>query len=291
MTRGELTPPPGARPDTEPISDLVARALAEDVGAGDITAEGLIPADARASARIVQKGPGVISGFGVAAETFEQAGADRFESLVGEGVWSDDIPRDIARVSGPATAILTGERTALNFLGHLSGIATLTALFVEAARPGHAEILDTRKTTPGLRVLEKAAVAAGGGRNHRMGLYDAILIKENHSALAGGIAEAVARARASQREMPVEVEVRDAEELKAALDADADVILLDNMTIAGLRSAVAARDASASDAKLEASGGVSLQTVPEIAATGVDFISVGAITHSAPALDLSLLLA
>lgn len=275
---------------TETLSELVAREIAEDAGAGDITAEAVVPADVRASARIIQKAPGVISGFGAAAETFEQVGADRFESLVGEGVWSDEIPRDIARVSGPARSIFLGERTALNFLGHLSGIATLTAQFVDAALPARAEILDTRKTTPGLRVLEKAAVAAGGGRNHRMGLHDAILIKENHSDLAGGVAEAVARARAAQPEMPVEVEARDAEEVKAALDANADMILLDNMTIAGLRAAVAARDAAKSSATLEASGGVSLQTVPEIASTGVDFISVGAITHSAPALDLSLLL-
>jgi nicotinate-nucleotide pyrophosphorylase (carboxylating) len=164
---------------------------------------------------------------------------------------------------------------------------------VEAARPGRARVLDTRKTTPGLRSLEKAAVAAGGADNHRMGLYDAILIKENHSALAGGVAEAVRRAREAQPGMPVEIEVRDTEEVQAALAAGADRLLLDNMNIGGLRSAVAARDAAASDggarAELEASGGVSLTTTPEIAATGVDFISVGALTHSAPALDLSLL--
>ena len=290
MTDDELTPPSGARPGVESLSDLVARAIAEDVGSGDITAEAVIPKDARATARIVQKGPGMISGFGAAAETFEQVGADRFESLVGEGSWTDDVPRDVARVSGAARAILTGERTALNFLGHLSGIATLTSRFVKAARTGHAEILDTRKTTAGLRMLEKAAVAAGGGRNHRMGLYDAILIKENHSELAGGVAEAVGRARRAQPEIPIQVEVRDAEELKTALDVAADLILLDNMTIAGLRAAVAARDAARASAKLEASGGVSLQTVPEIASTGVDFISVGALTHSAPVLDLSLLL-
>jgi len=235
----------------------------------------------------------VISGFAAAAEAFQQAGAERFESLVGEGEWADEIPRDIAIVSGPARAILAGERTALNFLAHLSGVATLTAQFVEAARPGHARVLDTRKTTPGLRALEKAAVAAGGADNHRMGLYDAILIKENHSALAGGVAEAVRRSREAQPAMPVEIEVRDTEEVQAALAAGADRLLLDNMTIAGLRSAVAARDSVVSDggarAELEASGGVSLTTTPEIASTGVDFISVGALTHSAPALDLSLL--
>ena len=275
------------------LHDLVARALAEDVGSGDVTAEAVVPADASATARIIQKAPGVISGFAAAAEAFQQAGAERFESLVGEGEWADEIPRDIAIVSGPARAILAGERTALNFLAHLSGVATLTAQFVEAARPGRARVLDTRKTTPGLRALEKAAVAAGGADNHRMGLYDAILIKENHSALAGGVAEAVRRSREAQPGMPVEIEVRDTEEVQAALAAGAERLLLDNMTIAGLRSAAAARDAAAADggprAELEASGGVSLSTTPEIASTGVDFISVGALTHSAPALDLSLL--
>ncbi len=275
------------------LHDLVARALAEDLGSGDVTAEAVVPAEVSATARIIQKAPGVISGFAAAAEAFQQAGAERFESLVGEGEWADEIPRDIAIVSGPARAILAGERTALNFLAHLSGVATLTAQFVEAARPGRARVLDTRKTTPGLRALEKAAVAAGGADNHRMGLYDAILIKENHSALAGGVAEAVRRSREAQPGMPVEIEVRDTEEVQAALAAGAERLLLDNMTIAGLRSAAAARDAAAADggprAELEASGGVSLSTTPEIASTGVDFISVGALTHSAPALDLSLL--
>jgi len=274
------------------LHDLVARALAEDLGSGDVTAEAVVPADASATGRIIQKAPGVISGFAAAAEAFQQAGAERFESLVGEGEWADEIPRDIAIVSGPARAILAGERTALNFLAHLSGVATLTAQFVEAARPGRARVLDTRKTTPGLRALEKAAVAAGGADNHRMGLYDAILIKENHSALAGGVAEAVRRSREAQPGMPVEIEVRDTEEVQAALAAGAERLLLDNMTIAGLRSAAAARDSAAADgprAELEASGGVSLSTTPEIASTGVDFISVGALTHSAPALDLSLL--
>ncbi len=281
-------------PATDDLAALVSRALAEDVGPGDVTAAAVLDEQARASARIVQKAPGVISGFGAAAEVFSQAGADRFESLVGEGTWSDEVPVDIARVSGPARAILTGERTALNFLAHLSGIATLTAQFVEAARPGRAAILDTRKTLPGLRALEKAAVAAGGGTNHRMGLYDAILIKENHADLSGGVAEAIRKARQAQPGMAVEVEVRNAEEVQAALGEGADRLLLDNMTISGLRSAVAARDAATANGgpkiELEASGGVSVATVPEIASTGVDFISVGAITHSAPALDLSLLL-
>jgi nicotinate-nucleotide pyrophosphorylase (carboxylating) len=274
------------------LRDVVARALAEDLGSGDVTAEAVVPAGKRTSARIVQKAPGIISGFAAAAEAFQQVGAERFESLVGEGEWSDEVPRDVAIVSGSARAILAGERTALNFLAHLSGVATLTAQFVKAARPGRARVLDTRKTTPGLRALEKAAVAAGGADNHRMGLYDAILIKENHAALAGGVAEAIRRSRKAQPGMPVVVEVRDSEEVQAALQAGAERLLLDNMTIPGLRSAVAARDAATGDgghAELEASGGVSLATMPEIASTGVDFISVGAITHSAPALDLSLL--
>ena len=198
----------------------------------------------------------------------------------------------MAIVSGPARAILAGERTALNFLAHLSGVATLTAQFVQAARPGRARVLDTRKTTPGLRALEKAAVAAGGADNHRMGLYDAILIKENHSALAGGVAEAVSRARDAQPGMAVEIEVRDSEEVQAALEAGAERLLLDNMTIPGLRAAVAARDAAAAtraERRARSIGRRLAATVPEIASTGVDFISVGALTHSAPALDLSLL--
>jgi nicotinate-nucleotide pyrophosphorylase (carboxylating) len=187
--------------------------------------------------------------------------------------------------------VLAGERVALNLLGHLSGVATLTALYVDAVRGTGAAILDTRKTTPGFRELEKAAVRAGGGHNHRIGLYDAILLKENHVAIAGGVVAAVAGAREHGGGLPVEVECRDAEDVVAALDAGADRLLLDNMEVGGLRSAVAARDARDGDGpELEASGGVSLTTVREIAETGVDYISVGAITHSAPALDVSLLL-
>ena len=230
----------------------------------------------------------------MAEEVFRQAGCDGFERLVEEGEWRDEVPTDIARVAGPARAVLVGERVALNLLGHMSGIATLTAQFVDAAREGGAVILDTRKTLPGLRVFEKASVVAGGGQNHRIGLYDAILIKENHAELAGGIGEAVRRSRAAQPEMPVEIEARDAAEVQDALEAGADRLLLDNMKLAGLRSAVAARDAAEREsgrrATLEASGGISLSTVAGISDTGVDYISVGALTHSAPALDLSLLL-
>jgi len=279
---------------TDEHRDLVARALAEDVGAGDVTGTAIVDAETRAGARIIQKAPGVVYGLEVAEEVFRQAGCDEFERLVSEGEWRDEVPADIARVSGPARAVLVGERVALNLLGHMSGIATLTAQFVDASRAGGAVILDTRKTLPGLRALEKASVVAGGGQNHRIGLYDAILIKENHAELAGGIGEAVRRSREAQPDMPVEIEVRDAAEVQAALEAHAERLLLDNMKLAGLRSAVAARDAaereSGERATLEASGGISLSTVAGISETGVDYISVGALTHSSPALDLSLLL-
>ena len=279
---------------TDEHRDLVARALAEDVGAGDITGPAIVDAETRARARILQKAPGVVYGLDLAEEVFRQAGCDEFERLVEEGEWRDEVPTDIARVAGPARAVLVGERVALNLLGHMSGIATLTAQFVDAAREGGAVILDTRKTLPGLRALEKASVVAGGAQNHRIGLYDAILIKENHAELAGGIGEAVRRSREAQPEMPVEIEARDAAEVQDALEAGADRLLLDNMKLAGLRSAVAARDAAEREsgrrATLEASGGISLATVAGISETGVDYISVGALTHSSPALDLSLLL-
>jgi nicotinate-nucleotide pyrophosphorylase (carboxylating) len=275
------------------LREIVARALTEDVGPGDVTAESVVPAGAEARARIVQKQAGVVFGLEAAAEAFAQAGADSFEPRVSEGEWGDAVPAEVARVAGPARALLTAERTALNLLARLSGVATLTARFVEAVEGTRAVILDTRKTTPGLRALEKAAVAAGGGRNHRMGLYDAILIKENHATVAGGVGDAVRRARGAHPDLEVEVECRDAGEVDEALAAGAGRILLDNMAPAELRAAVAARDAAAQEgprAELEASGGITLENVAEVAATGVDFISVGALTHSAPALDLSMLI-
>jgi nicotinate-nucleotide pyrophosphorylase (carboxylating) len=277
----------------EQTKEIVARALAEDVGPGDVTAEATVPADARARARIVQKQPGVVFGLGVVAETMRQCGVEHVDNLVVEGQWREDVPAEVLLASGPARGILAAERTALNFLGHLSGIATLTARFVEAVAGTGARILDTRKTTPGLRTLEKAAVAAAGGRNHRMGLYDAILIKENHIALAGGVAKAVYAARKEKPDLAVEIEVRDLEEVAYALGTGADLLLLDNMDPETLREAVRLRDQNAGEGtgpSLEASGGVSLETVREIAETGVDFISVGALTHSAPTLDFSLLL-
>jgi nicotinate-nucleotide pyrophosphorylase (carboxylating) len=262
------------------------------VGGGDVTAEAVVPADATATARIVQKQPGVLFGLDAAAEVFRRAGAEPLQRIAPEGEWRDAVPADVASVAGPARALLAGERTALNLLCHLSGVATLTARFVRAVEGTGAAILDTRKTTPGLRALEKAAVAAGGGRNHRMGLYDAFLIKENHVAIAGGIAEAIHRARASRPDLEVEIECRSAAEVAEALGAGADRLLLDNMEPERLSAAAAERDEMARDgrrATLEASGGMTLEGVAAIAATGVDFISVGALTHSAPALDLSLL--
>ena len=251
-----------------------------------------MPADARARARIVQKAPGVAFGFELVGEAFQQCGVEDVEKLVVEGRWRDDVPTEVLLASGSAVGLLAAERTALNFLGHLSGIATLTARFVEAVSGTGARILDTRKTTPGLRALEKAAVVAGGGVNHRMGLYDAILIKENHVALAGSVAKAVHAARTAQPRMPLEIECRDMDEVAYALGAGADRLLLDNMAPEQLGEAVVLRDAERGPdgPPLEASGGVSLETVRGIAETGVEYISIGALTHSAPTLDFSLLL-
>ena len=267
--------------------ELVARALLEDLGPGDVTAEAVVPADATGRATITQKSPGVLFGLEVAAEVFRQVEAGELEAVAAESEWRDEVPIEVARVAGPARGLLAAERTALNLLGHLSGVATLTARFVNAIEGSGARILDTRKTTPGLRALEKAAVAAGGGTHHRMGLYDAILIKENHAALAGGVGEAVRRAREAQPELSIEVECRNLDEVRQGAEAGADRLLLDNMSPAELREAVAAARES-NGPELEASGGVTLETVAEIAATGVDFVSVGALTHSAPALDLSM---
>ncbi len=276
------------------LSSVVAGALAEDVGVGDVTAETTVPAEARGRARIVQKQPGVVYGLGLVAETMRQCGVVDVDNLIVEGQWRDSVPAEVLFASGTARGLLAAERTALNFLGHLSGITTLTARFVEAVAGTSATILDTRKTTPGLRELEKAAVLAGGGRNHRMGLYDAILIKENHIALAGSLAKAVHAARSTHPELAVEVECRNLDEVAYALGTGADVLLLDNMDAGTLRKAVELRDGNAHrDGKgpsLEASGGVNLETVRTIAESGVDFISVGALTHSAPTLDFSMLI-
>jgi nicotinate-nucleotide pyrophosphorylase (carboxylating) len=275
----------------EQLAEIVARALAEDVGSGDVTSEATVPSGARGRARVVQKQPGVVFGLAAFAEAMRQCGVDSIDNLVVEGSWRDAVPADVALAVGPAAGLLAAERTALNLLGHLSGIATQTARFVEAVAGTGARVLDTRKTTPGLRALEKQAVLAGGGVNHRAGLFDAVLIKENHIALAGGLAEAVGAARVANPDLPVEVECRDLDEVTAALGAGADLLLLDNMTPEALREAVALRDSRAGGGGgPQASGGVDLQSVRGIAETGVEMISVGALTHSAPRLDLSMLI-
>jgi nicotinate-nucleotide pyrophosphorylase (carboxylating) len=269
------------------LSTLVANALAEDTGGRDVTADALVPQGTRARARVVQKQPRGGVGHHAVDEALRQCGIEDLERLVIEGQWREEVPAPVASASGPAASLLAAERTALNFLGHLSGVATLTARFVEAVAGTGARILDTRKTTPGMRLLEKAAVAAGGGTNHRMGLYDAILIKENHVALVGRLDRAVSEAKATG--MPVEVECRGLEEVETALTAGADRLLLHNRPPPAPRRAVELRPAAASPATLEASGGIGLETVREVAESGVELISVGALTHSAPALDVSML--
>jgi nicotinate-nucleotide pyrophosphorylase (carboxylating) len=268
-------------------TDLIDRALAEDVGDGDATTEATVDAAARGVAMITQKAPGVISGIDVASAVFLRLDPDAVITRLGpEGEWREGGP--VLRVEGSARGILTAERTALNFLGRLSGIATKTARVVRSVGEGGAKILDTRKTTPGMRMLEKAAVAHGGGVNHRIGLFDFILIKENHSTLAGGVGEAVRRARAARPELGLAVEVRDAAEIDEALAANAQRLLLDNMTPDQVRDAVAQVGGRAA---LEVSGGVDEETVLVYATiSGVDFVSIGALTHSAPVLDLSLIL-
>jgi nicotinate-nucleotide pyrophosphorylase (carboxylating) len=254
--------------------------LAEDVGAGDATTLAVIVEDAACEARILLGEPGVVCGLEVAAEVFEELGA-RLDAIAADGDRLDG--GELARVSGPARGVLSGERLALNLLGRLSGIATLTRRYVDAVEGTGVTVLDTRKTTPGLRELEKRAVRCGGGTNHRFRLDDGVLIKDNHLRLVPSIRHAVERARSTG--LPVEVECDTLEQVAQALDADADRILLDNMSLDELRTAVSL---SGGRAELEASGGVTLDTVRSIAQTGVDFVSVGALTHSARALDVSL---
>jgi nicotinate-nucleotide pyrophosphorylase (carboxylating) len=270
-------------------AELVRAALEEDVGTGDVTTLATVAADARADALITQKAPGAIYGLDVAEAVFAALDPEvRCERLVQEGEWREQ-GGPVLSISGRARALLTGERTALNFLTHLSGVATMAARAAREVQGTGTKVLDTRKTIPGLRLLEKAAVAAGGASNHRVGLYDAILIKENHIAAAGGIAQAIERARAAAPELAgtLEIEVRNPEEIDEALAAGAPRLLLDNMDAAQLRAAVAQ---VAGRAELEASGGVSLQTLRGLADTGIEWLSMGALTHSAPALDLSLIM-
>ena len=269
------------------MKDLVKEALAEDIGKGDATSKLTVPRDAEARARIDQKEPGVIAGLEVAEAVFREVDKSlRFMALTSEGEWSDGGP--VCAIEGNARSLLAGERVALNFLGRLSGVATMTTRYVQAIEGTGTRILDTRKTTPLLRELEKKAVLTGGGFNHRFGLDDAILIKENHSKMAGGVGNATRLAiEKAPKNMMIVVECASLKEVDEALDAGATHLLADNMSEDELRETV---ERSANRATVEASGGVNLDTVREIAETGVDFISVGALTHSAPALDLSLLL-
>lgn len=270
-------------PDPAMYREIVRRALAEDLGWGDVTTEATVPPDLRARGIIVVKSPCVIAGLDVAAETFLQLDPGcTFERKRKD---SDRCqPGDVvAELRGRAAAMLTAERTALNFLQRLSGIATLTRSFVEAANGG-ITILDTRKTTPTLRALEKYAVRAGAGTNHRAGLDDGVLIKDNHVRLAGGVGAAVARMKATDPEMPIEVEAQSLEQIDEALEAGADIILFDNLPIEAIREGVRRVNGRA---KIELSGGVTLERIPELAKSGATYVSVGALTHSAPAADLS----
>ena len=278
--------------DWRKVRQTVRRALEEDVGSGDITSEWTVDAEAVAAGWMVARKQGIICGLDVARMVFREV--DREIAFVprvrdGDRVSAGD---EVAEVEGPARGILTGERVALNFLQRMSGIATLTAKYVEAVRGTGVRILDTRKTTPGLRMLEKVAVRCGGGENHRLGLYDMVLIKDNHIAAAGGIREAVRRAKGEGRrakgEGRIEVEVRNLCELREVLEVGVDRIMLDNMSMEEMRRAVKEIRKASEAIEIEASGGVTLEHIREIAETGVDLISVGALTHSAQALDVSL---
>jgi nicotinate-nucleotide pyrophosphorylase (carboxylating) len=282
---------PGSVPVDDAALHLIDLALDEDRGAGDWTTRWTVPARTRVNGRITAKADGVIAGIGVMAAVFL-----RLDPRIDYEVMANDgdrvKPGDVVcTLRGPGRAILTGERTALNFLQRLSGIATLTRRFVDAIDGTSTKILDTRKTTPGWRALEKAAVRAGGGVNHRTGLYDMVLIKENHIDIAGGLREAVARVRdMNTKDLPVTVEVRSLEDLDAALEIGVTGLLLDHFDNAALETAVKRARKAKIKPQLEASGNMTLDRVRSVAETGVDFISVGALTHSAPALDLSLLI-
>ncbi len=267
---------------------LIRNALAEDLGTGDATTDSTVPAEQVTKGRIIAKEDGVLAGIPVVEAVFRELDPDvEVEAHVAEG--ARVTPRTlVATVRGRTRAILTGERTALNFLQRLSGVATLASRYAAAVEGTGVTILDTRKTTPGLRILEKYAVSLGGGGNHRMGLWDMALIKDNHIVAAGGIRPAVERVRERHPGLAIEVEVTGPSELREALDAGVGRIMLDNMTIAEMREAVAMARSHCPTPEIEVSGGVTLDEVRTIAETGPDFISVGALTHSAPALDISL---
>lgn len=266
------------------MSRLVAVSLAEDVGAGDVTSRSIISSAATCRARVVARAAGVVAGLGFVESIYRALpDAVAITPLRHDG---DQVESgtELMRIEGNATTILTGERAALNFLGHLSGVATLTRAYVDAVRGTGATVLDTRKTTPGMRYSEKYAVRCGGATNHRLGLHDAVLIKDNHLLLSGTLENAVARARAST-DLEITVEVETLAEVSRALDSGVDRILLDNMSTGLMQEAV---ELVSGRVPLEASGGVNLDSIAEIANTGVDFVSVGSLTHSAPALDVSL---
>ena len=278
-----MTPPPPA-PDPAGYRELVGRALAEDIGSGDVTSDAIVPADRRARATLVAKRDCVVAGLDVTREVFAQVDPTlTFRAIKADGDGCRMGDR-LATIEGPAASILTAERTALNFLQHLSGIATLTRQFV-VATDGRLTILDTRKTVPTLRALAKYAVHCGGGTNHRLGLYDGVLIKDNHIRIAGGIGEAVRRVRDREVTLPIEVEAQSLAEVDEAVASGADIIMLDNLTDDEMRQAVKRIDGRA---RVEISGGVTLDRLPALAAIGADCVSVGALTHSAPAADISL---
>lgn len=271
---------------------LVDLALAEDIGTGDITTLSTVGAEAMATGIMLAKQPGVISGLEVAAFVCERVDpAIEFEPLVADGDRVDSMT-PIVRLAGPARSLLTAERTALNLLQRLSGVATVTAAYVDETSGSRSRVVDTRKTTPGMRLLEKMAVQHGGGHNHRFGLSDGVLIKDNHLAAVGGpdrITEAIRRARdLAPHTLKIEVEVATLAELDEALAANADIVMLDNMDNAGIAEAIVRRDAANPGVLLEASGGITLGRIRSLADLGVDLISVGALTHSAPSLDISL---
>jgi nicotinate-nucleotide pyrophosphorylase (carboxylating) len=268
------------------VEELVRRALLEDIGPGDITTEATVPADKMCTAVIIAKEAGVLCGLPVAQTVFRVMDPSlTFEVLAPEG--SEVTPgQEVARITGPARSVLTAERVALNFMQRMSGIASVTRQLAESIKYFHARLVETRKTTPGLRLLEKYAVRVGGGLNHRYGLHDAILIKDNHIAVVGGVRQAVIAARkAASHTSRVEVEVESLEQLQEALDAGADVILLDNMDTDTMKKAV---EMTGGRATLEASGGITAANLADVARTGVDIISMGALTHSVKSLDLSL---
>ena len=266
------------------IIESIRRALAEDIGSGDVTTDSIVPAEAGMRGQIIAKQAGVVAGLDVAQAVYQTVDVlNDFQSQVEDGTRVENRQM-LAIVTGRTRNLLTAERTALNFLGRMSGIATLTSQFVQAVAGTRAIILDTRKTAPGLRAVDKLAVLRGGGQNHRIGLYDMILIKDNHIDYAGSITEAVRRARAAASGLEVEVEARTLEHVREALGIGVERILLDNMTPEMMAEAV---QLTAGRAKLEASGNITLETVRRIAETGVDYISVGALTHSARVFDVS----